>query len=184
MIMLLDSKKSTFSCVCQKKAVILQRKIVLSMKKYLFISLFALVAIMFTGCEKKQQEPEPCRFHKLTLDLVVDQRDWQFDNDTKQFYYHFDIDELTADVYNYAELSISREFNAGTKDAYQVALPMSTYLEEEVDNGDNTVSTVYYTQHIDYRFGIKYVEIQVTNSDHIYAAENPESMIFRMQLTY
>jgi len=167
----------------------LRNKCKFFMKKLTFLFVSMVLALSFASCERNnnnqpQNEPEPCRFHKVTLDLVVDQRDWQFDTDAQQFYYHFDVEELTADVYNYAELSISREFYAGTSNAYQVALPMSTYLEEEVTNTDNSISKVYYTQHIDYRFGIKYVEIQVTNSDHIYAAENPESMTFRMQLTY
>ncbi|MBR6116714.1 MAG: hypothetical protein IKP93_04480 [Paludibacteraceae bacterium] len=137
--------------------------------------------LLFTGCESKQ---EPCQFNKKTIDLVVNQKDWAFDNDTHQFYCHFDIEELTANVYNYGEVSVSREYNSGTKDAYQVALPMSLYMVEEVDDGQGGTSYIYYTQHIDYRVGIGYVEVQLTNSDYAYADEKPESMIFRLQLTY
>lgn len=145
------------------------------MKKVLLILSFIAVAIGFTGCED-----EPCRYHTQTLDLRVMQADWQFDDNTLQYYYHFDVPEITPFVYNYGNWSISREYNSGTKDAYQVALPQSVYMTEELADG----SIAYYTQHIDYRVGIGYVEIQLTNSDYFYEQENPENMLFRLQLIY
>jgi hypothetical protein len=145
------------------------------MKKVLLILSFIAVAIGFTGCED-----EPCRYHTQTLDLRVMQADWQFDDNTQQYYYHFDVPEVTPFVYNYGNWSISREYNSGTKDAYQVALPQSVYMTEELADG----SIAYYTQHIDYRVGIGYVEIQLTNSDYFYEQENPENMLFRLQLIY
>jgi hypothetical protein len=108
------------------------------------------------------------------------QADWQFDDNTLQYYYHFDVPEITPFVYNYGNWSISREYNSGTKDAYQVALPQSVYMTETLSDG----SIAYYTQHIDYRVGIGYVEIQLTNSDYFYGQENPEDMLFRLQLIY
>ena len=47
----------------------------------------------------------------------------------------------------------------------------------------------YYTQHIDYRLGEGYVEVQLTNSDYMYVYDkgkivNPEDMFFRLQLMY
>ena len=145
------------------------------MKKVLLILSFIAVAIGFTGCED-----EPCRYHTQTLDLRVMQADWQFDDNTQQYYYHFDVPEVTPFVYNYGNWSISREYNSGTADAYQVALPQSVYMTEELADG----SIAYYTQHIDYRVGIGYVEIQLTNSDYFYEQENPENMLFRLQLIY
>jgi hypothetical protein len=145
------------------------------MKKVLLILSFIAVAVGFTGCED-----EPCRYHTQTLDLRVMQADWQFDDNTLQYYYHFDVPEITPFVYNYGNWSISREYNSGTKDAYQVALPQSVYMTEELADG----SIAYYTQHIDYRVGIGYVEIQLTNSDYFYEQENPENMLFRLQLIY
>ena len=145
------------------------------MKKVLLILSFIAVAIGFTGCED-----EPCRYHTQTLDLRVMQADWQFDDNTQQYYYHFDVPEVTPFVYNYGNWSISREYNSGTADAYQVALPQSVYMTEELADG----SIAYYTQHIDYRVGIGYVEIQLTNSDYFYEQEKPENMLFRLQLIY
>ena len=145
------------------------------MKKVLLILSFIAVAIGFTSCED-----EPCRYHTQTLDLRVMQADWQFDNNTLQYYYHFDVPEITPFVYNYGNWSISREYNSGTADAYQVALPQSVYMTEDLADG----SIAYYTQHIDYRVGIGYVEIQLTNSDYFYGQEKPEDMLFRLQLIY
>ena len=148
------------------------------MKKKVFWGLLAMLSLVLTGCEKQQ-------YHAQTFDLVVMQPDWKWDKETEQFYYSFNVPNITRDVYNFGTVTISREFNQGTKDAYQVALPMSTYLYENFyDEQDSLINTVYYTQHIDYRYGIGYVDIQLTNSDYFYGQDNPESMVFRLQLVY
>ena len=146
-----------------------------------------MVAWCFTACQ--QEEPWAAK-HVRTLDMNVDQRDWQFDTIMHQFYYRFDVAEIDANVYNFGNWTICREFNAGKKDAYQVALPMSTFQKEEVLYDDGTVVDIYYTQHIDYRVGIGYVDVQLTNSDFSYEVDTkgtfiqPESMLFRLQLIY
>jgi hypothetical protein len=120
-----------------------------------------------------------CRYHEKTIDLVVNQSEWKFDSQLKQYYVRFDLPEITAEVYDFGNFSVHREYNAGTPDAYQVALPQSVYMSEQVSNG-----IIYYTQHIDYRIGVGYAEIQVTNSDYAYDPYNPESMLFRLQLIW
>ncbi len=147
------------------------------MKKYLLIGLMGLAAFCISGCSNNVPE---CKYHTQTLDLKVMQPDWQFDTNTQQFYYEFDVPEITSFVYNYGNWTISREYNAGTADAYQVALPLSIYMVDSLDNG----GVAYYTRHIDYRVGIGYVDIQLTNSDYFYPQENPEDMLFRLQLIY
>lgn len=108
------------------------------------------------------------------------QADWQFDDNSQQYFYSFEVPEITPYVYNYGNWTICREYNYGTADAYQVALPQSLYMTETLTDG----SIAYYTQHIDYRVGMGYVDIQLTNSDYFYGQENPESMVFRLQLIY
>lgn len=165
-------------CIFAKNVVPLRNKMQLFMKKVSFLSLLLVVLLGFTSCN--QQEQQPCKFHKQTIDLVVAQQDWQFDSQTQQFFCHFDIDELTADMYNYSEVSVSHEYNSGTKNAYQVALPETSYMVEQ--DGTNTF---YYQQHIDYIYGIGYIEIFYTVSDFFYAdGWKPDGMLFRMQLTY
>ena len=150
----------------------------MNMRKKIIISLLTVMALGFTACQK-QNVPE-CKYHSQTLDLTVKQPDWQWDSGSLQYYFHFDVPEITSYVYNYGNWSICREFNAGTGDAYQVALPMSTYMVYAINDSTDG----YYTQHIDYRLGIGYVEVQLTNSDYFYEEEKPENMLFRLQLIY
>ncbi len=149
------------------------------MRKLYFTLFIALCAFVFSGCEKN----EP-KLQAITLDLTVKHPDWKFDVDAQQYYYRFEVPEITWNVYNYGNWSISREFNNGTEDAYQVALPMSSYMVDyEITSANDTIP-VYYTQHIDYRVGVETVDIQLTNSDYFYTDENPEDMLFRLQLIY
>lgn len=148
------------------------------MKKYVFICLLALVAVVFTACNNN----DPLR--KKTVDLVVNTNNWEFDNSANMFFCHFNVPEMTAEVYNYGEVSISHEYNPGTQNAYQVALPETVYRQEDLDNGDETTSPYYYQQHLDYAIGVGFVEIFCTISDFYYKDYTPDAMLFRMQITY
>jgi len=149
------------------------------MKKYLFICLLAVLAVGFTSCES-ENTPK----HKRTIDLVVKQSAWDFDQSANMFYCHFDVPELTARAYNYGEVSINREYNSGTSNAYQVALPETTYRSVDLDDGNGGTTPYYYQQHLDYAFGVGFVEIFCTISDFYYEGFTPDAMVFRMQLTY
>ena len=157
------------------------------MRKYVFICLMALVAVAFTACDRNPNAPK----QKVTIDLVVNQNDWEFDTKANRFFCHFDVPALTADAYNYGEISISREYNSGKANVYQVALPETSYkMEEETDDAGNVTNTFYYQQLIDYAVGIQWVEVTYTISDYFYPTDEsgklikPESMLFRLQLTY
>ena len=152
------------------------------MKKYLFIVWSAVLAIGLTGCKEDTAKVEKAN----TIDLKAYHQEWQFDENALQFFYHFDIPEITRQVYDYGNWTLSQEFNKGYKNAYQVALPMTYYLSDTLSNG----SVVYYSQLIDYRIGVGYVEIQLTNSDYLYPTypdgtkQKPADMYFRLQLIY
>ena len=146
------------------------------MKKYLLIGLVAMMGLGMTGCTINNEPSE--RMHKQTIDLNVKASSWIWDAGANMYYCHFDLPELTGDIYNYAEVSINREYNTGSSKAYQVALPETTYLTEKVNNQD-----YFYQQHIDYAYGVGFVEIFLTFSDYVYD-QQPDPMIFRMQLTY
>jgi hypothetical protein len=135
------------------------------------------------------QKPEAMSFrlqaNEEIIDLTVPQADWNFDEQTDQYYCRILVPEITSEIYNHGNFTVCREFNKGTTDAYQVQLPMSMFLSEIVP----VESVVYYTQHIDSRVGVGYLDVQLTNSDYLYDAEegkilNPESMLFRLVLTY
>ena len=148
------------------------------MKKYLLIGLVALMGLGMTGCTINSSSEPSERMHKQTIDLNVKANSWVWDAGANMYYCHFDLPELTSDIYNYAEVSINREYNTGSSKAYQVALPETTYLTEKVNNQD-----YFYQQHIDYAYGVGFVEIFLTFSDYIYD-QQPDPMVFRMQLTY
>ena len=155
------------------------------MKKYVLISLLALVAMCFTACEDRGP-----RVQRESVYMTVEQNEWKWDNEAEQFYAHFNVPEITANVYNYGNYCLYREYNTGTKDAYQVGLPQSLYLWENVQDSTGADVTIYYQQLVDYRVGVGYVEIQVTNNDFFYAEDeqgyliNPEKMVFHLQLMY
>lgn len=156
------------------------------MKKQLIIGLLMVVGLAMTGC---REAPE-CKYHATSIYLEVQSNEWKYDTDLRQYYAHFDLPAITANIYNYGNYSLHREYNTNTKDVYQVALPQSILNEEIVTNDDGTTASVFYTQLVDYRVGIGYVEIQVTNSDYFYPSDNqgylinPETMIFHLQLIY
>ena len=156
----------------------MHRKIVFFMKKQVIIALFALAFVGLTSCEYNLP-PEQCKFNKETLDLSTktNKVGWQFDLIAKQWYCHFDVAGITPSVYNFGEWSLSREFYKGQKEAYQAVLPFSQFKTDTLDEP----TVVYYTQYIDYRLGVGFVEIQLTNSDYLYSQENPETMYFRLQ---
>ena len=172
--------------MCKKKCTfvpdfysICKEKKSLSMKKYIFISLLALVGVMFSSC--RSNEPQ---MRKKTIDLAVTQSKWGYDSSVDMFYCHFDVPEITSKVYNYGEFSVNREYNSGTPRAYQVALPETTYLQEEVDDGHGTISVINYQQHLDYAIGVGFVEVFCTISDFYYEGFSPDAMLFRLQMTY
>lgn len=148
------------------------------MKKYLLIGLVAMMGLGMTGCTINSSSEPSERMHKQTIDLNVKASSWIWDAGANMYYCHFDLPELTGDIYNYAEVSINREYNTGSSKAYQVALPETTYLTEKVNNQD-----YFYQQHIDYAYGVGFVEIFLTFSDYVYD-QQPDPMVFRMQLTY
>jgi len=162
----------------------------MNMRRWFLISLLALVGMSFTGCVVNKPE-NTCYYHADPIYLEAKSSDWQYDEKNLQFYVHFDVPELTAKVYDFGNYSLHREYNTGTSNAYQVGLPQTIFMSEEVEYEDHTTGIVYYTQHVDYRVGVGYVEIQVTNSDFLYPQEestgyliNPEAMTFHLQLIY
>ena len=144
------------------------------MKKSLFACVLFVALTSLMACNNTKEE---CRYKKQTLDIRVEHAKWDFDSIARQFYFRCNVPEITYNMYNYGNWSLSREFNKGFPDAYQVALPMSVFKADTLTEP----TIVYYTQHIDYRIGVGYVEIQLTNSDYLYSQENPETMYFRLQ---
>lgn len=143
------------------------------MKSKLFL-LIAVCGMMLMSCQDNTPE---CNYHKKVIDLPVPPEAWKFDSVAQQFYCHFNMPEITRYVYHYGQWAVYCDVNHGKDNAFQAVLPVSRFYSgttiEEVTN--------YYTQYIDYRIGVGYVDIQLTNSDHLYSPEKPEGMDFRLQ---
>ena len=164
--------------LCSRKGL---RIINCDMKKTFFICLLVFVVLGLTSC----QNNDP-KLQKETLGLVVKSNQWYFDENLNAYYCHFDVPQITWDVYNYAEVSINREYNSDTKNAYQAALPETSYFaENEYDDDGEIINTFLYEQHVDYVYGHEFVEIYYTVSDFFYPEDfSPGDMRFRLQITY
>jgi len=150
------------------------------MRKYVLLSLLALMLAGMTSCEKNEG-PQM----QKSIYLTVNQDEWQYDKTLGQFYAHFTLPDITAKAYDYGNYSLYRVYKMHTPDEYQVALPETVYLVEMMtDTITGEEYEYYYQQHVNYRIGIGYVELQVTNSDYWYSEENPERMDFHLQLVY
>ena len=145
------------------------------MKKYLLLSVIVLVAMVFTGCETKN---EPCQFHKMTLDFKVLEGTWTYTDAYGGYSAVIESNQLTQAVYDYGTWTMSHEYNVGTNDPFMVQLPEIVYLYDE---GAKT----YYSQRIDYEVHVGYVRVVVTNSDYAYEPNwKPEEMYFHLQIVY
>ena len=149
------------------------------MKKYVFIAFLALATACMNSCKVSDCKCPEHHVQTETIDLHVKKSAWNFDNSLQAFYCRFDVEELTTKVYNYGEVSINHEYNSGTPDAYQVALPETLYKETVIGE-----QPYYFSEHIDYAYGVGFVEVMVTISDFYYEDFTPEEMYFRLQLTW
>ncbi|MBR4499277.1 MAG: hypothetical protein IKP11_01915 [Paludibacteraceae bacterium] len=143
------------------------------MKSKLFL-LIAVCGMMLVSCQDNTPE---CYYHKKVIDLAVQPEAWKFDSTALQFYARFKMPEITSYVYNYGQWAVYCEVERSKDEKFQAVLPVSRFYtdtaREEMIN--------YYTQYIDYRISVGYVDIQLTNSDHLYGQEKPEGMDFRLQ---
>lgn len=143
------------------------------MKSKLFL-LIAVCGMMLISCQDNTPE---CNYHKKVIDLAVPPEAWKFDSTELQFYCRFQMPEITRYVYNYGQWSVFCEAKRSNGDIFQAMLPVTRFYAgtttEDVTN--------YYTQYLDYRISVGFVDIQLTNSDHMYGSEKPEGMDFRLQ---
>lgn len=91
------------------------------------------------------------------------------------FFVTYDIPDLTQEIYDKGVISCYREYFFGTKDAYQINLP----LEYSV-----SANGTLFRQKVDFSFGVGFIEIAVTNSDSRLNSTNPEDMHFRLNMIW
>ena len=145
------------------------------MKKYLFISMMALVTMAFTGC----QSNEPCGYKKFTVDIPVAATEWTFDDNTRQYFVDVPVKQLTEEAYRYGNISMYHEYHKGKSTAFMTALPETIY-EETTYEGE----PYHFQTHIESTFAPGLVEIVITISDYYYEEYKPEDMDFKLQIIY
>lgn len=112
---------------------------------------------------------------RKVYDLHIAANQWVLSNDKSYYFCSFNIPELSTELYNYGVVLCNREYNKGTNNAYQIALPQT------IHNVDESTDALYTTT-IDYSYMPGLVEIVLTNNDFVYA--QPEAMDFRLTLLY
>lgn len=111
--------------------------------------------------------------------INVPQKSWQYAgaNDNNFFYATVPMKEITEDVFDGGLVKVYRTYNYDSADATQAELPFVLLKEESVDGGK-----VFYTETVDYEFGIGSITFYYTVSDFIYEYDPgfvPEAMQFR-----
>ena len=158
------------------------------MKKVL-LTLF--VALALVACKGKDgidgKDGKDGLVNVAVIDLEVKANGWQYANQNQDNYFmaNFDMPEITNYIYDNGLVQVYREFGTNTANAIQQVLPCTRHHEwlDEVNNTWN-----FYTETIDYEYGVGFLNIFYTASDFAYETETtptkPEDMHFRVQIMW
>lgn len=147
------------------------------MKKFYYLMAAVVCLLTLSACEGDKYYPTEYvyQYNKENLNLHIESSDWKWSNNG-YYFYTFSVPELTQNIYNYGTVLCYREYNQGTVNAYQIALP---YIQTKTDGTDT------YQQFIDFSYLTGVVEIVLTNSDLKYDVTTaPESMDFHLALVW
>lgn len=144
-----------------------------------------LLAAMCTACKGPQGEPGlPGRDGKdgpsiKNIIINVNKEHWQYTNvnDNNYFFATVDMPEITENVFDFGVIKMYRVYDFDNTNATQIELPYVRHKEEFVNNG-----RVFYTETVDYEYGIQKLTIFYTESDFNYESDLsfiPEQMQFR-----
>ncbi len=156
------------------------------MKTKLFYLALCIFAIGLSSCSHCDCDSYK-EMSKIVLDLQVDANEWQYSNaaDNNYYYATFTIPDLNAEKYNNGQISVYREYDSGTVNATQTLLPAVRHKEYVSDEATNTWS--FYTETIDYEYGIGWMTIIYTASDFAYELDPkiaPGTMHFRLMMVW
>mgnify|MGYP006928558004 CR=1 FL=1 len=149
--------------------------------------LFALVAVVgLSGCDSCTCEPvvQPVE-KRVVRDLQINEWKYSGTDNNNYFFASFTIPEITSNVYNNGNIAIYREIDSGTVNAIQTLLPYVRHKEYLKDEANK--EWAFYTETVDYEYGVGLVTIFYTVSDFDYELDTefvPESMHFRLVLTW
>ena len=148
--------------------------------KTLIIALAAL-SLSLVSCKKEGPVYiNECNCSMESVLLNVKATDWAYsDNPNNNYFYAtFDMPEITSSVFETGLVKMYRVYDFDSADAVQMEMPFSRYIEEETGDDD----WAFYTESLDYEFGIGKITIFYTLSDFYYEIDlsmNPIAMQFR-----
>lgn len=156
------------------------------MKTKLFYLALCVFAIGLSSCAHCDCDSYK-GMSKIVRDLQVNADEWQYSNAANNNYYYakFTIKELDAEKYNDGKITVYREYDTGTDQATQTLLPSIRHKEYVSDETTSTWS--FYTETIDYEYGIGTLTIFYTVSDFAYEVDTkiaPEAMHFRLVIVW
>lgn len=155
------------------------------MKKILFICMIASTLI---GCNNTTIYDGT----KLkTINVIVKASDWKYtqqgDNDqfnNNYFYAGLDLPEITEEVFDYGQVKAYAVYDRmSLSKARKHLLPYVLHVEEL----SSTNEWIFYTQTIDFTYGIGWAEFNFRMSDFAYEENltiNPPAMEFDIVITY
>ncbi len=119
------------------------------------------------------------------IDLQINENEWGYSGVANNNYFvaSFKMPEITSHIYNNGLVQVYREYNTGAADARQILLPQTRHNEVQINTGD----WVFFTETIDYEYGVGTLSIFYTASDFDYEIDQtfvPEPMHFRAVLMW
>ncbi len=152
--------------------------------KKLFYLLAVTLVLMSCGPN------EPRKLNRRIIDLEIDQKEWTYSDVANNNYFtaRFKMDEITKDVYDNATITVYREWNTGSSRATQMQLPYVRQVEEYVEDAENPDNSawVFFTETVDYEYGIGWMDFTYRVSDFLYEINyyEPETMHFRVVILW
>ena len=155
--------------------------------------ILCLFGIVFTliGCISNPIYVEQNGATLKTIKVKVNADEWaytqqgaadQFNNN--YFYAVVNMPEITEDVFDYGEVKAYAVFDRmNIQSARKHLLPYVLHVEEPLANGE----WLFYTQTIDFTYGIGWAEVNFRMSDFAYEEDvtiNPPAMEFDFVITY
>lgn len=162
------------------------------MRKILTALLLAASMAFLSSCEGEPGRDGRDGLGVMDVVLInVTQASWSYSNanDNNYFYATVDVPELTGDAFDYGAVKMYRTFNYDKSDAVQMEMPYIRLNEYNTGYRDESGKDIwgFYTETVDYEFGIGYIRIFYTASDFDYELNEsfvPEAMQFRCVVMY
>lgn len=123
----------------------------------------------------------------IYLKLEVPVTAWKYSGytDNNFFVATINVPEITEEVFDFGMVNLYRTYNFDSQDASQIALPSNRLCEDLTDPSN----PVFYTEQVDFEYGIGWIKIYFTVSDFVYetipfSAADIGPMLLRCVISY